>query len=268
MWPRRVRGYLLLEGCGCLWCGDGLPNNSLDRSADPGTLHAQDLALTQLTPAPGQLKRSAQQFLVIKMGFGIAILLSDKKLPTESYLSFVNACSSLFGHWDINELAPINLNAETVHDFTIVTGTTNETRQQVWVTLERREFTKKFGQGRRQIFWQIYIETKAGRGPQSLALQFLLPLRAFRSFVDPVVLVEFDPERVFLERNNYEAFAKREIARACGEEFLANLALDVVTPNNSSGRVKTKVKFGVMREHWSARALLSVVIGVERGMRG
>jgi hypothetical protein len=60
-------------------------------------------------------------FLVIKMGFGIVILLSDKKLPTERYVSFVNACTSIFGDWDIDELAPLNLNAdETVHDFVLV----------------------------------------------------------------------------------------------------------------------------------------------------
>ncbi len=154
------------------------------------------------------------------MGFGIAILLSEKKLPTERYVSFVNACTSIFGNWDIDELAPLNLNAnETVHDFAIVTGTTDETRERVWVTLERREFMKKYGRGRRKIFWQIYTETKAGRGPQSLALQFLIPLQAFAFFADPVVLVEFDSEKVFVERNNYEAFAKREIALAVAKNF-------------------------------------------------
>ena len=175
------------------------------------------------------------------MSFGIVILLSDKKLPTERYLSFVNACTSMFGDWDIDELAPLNLNAdEIVHSFAIVTATAkpmpDETRERVWVTLERREFTKKYGRGRRKIFWQIYTETKAGRGPQSLALQFLIPLQAFASFADPVVLVEFVPERVFLERKNYETFAKREIARVCGEEFLTSLALDVVAPNKSLDR--------------------------------
>jgi hypothetical protein len=172
------------------------------------------------------------------MGFGIAILLSEKKLPTERYLSFVNACASIFGDWNINEVAPLNLNAdEIVHDFAIVAVKTrpipNETPERVWVTLERREFSKKYGRGRRKIFWQIYTETKAGRGPQSLALQFLIPLQAFTLFTDPVVLVELVPEKVFLERKNYETFAKREIALACGEDLLNNLALDVVAPNKS-----------------------------------
>ena len=167
------------------------------------------------------------------------ILLSDKKLPTESYLSFVNACTSIFGKWEVDELAPLNLNGdETVHDFAIVAAKTkplcNEPRERVWVSLERREFAKKYGRGRRKIFWQIYTETKAGRGPQTLALQFLIPLQAFASFADPVVLVEFVPEKVFLERKNYEPFAKREIALACGEEFLNNLAPNVVAPNNST----------------------------------
>jgi hypothetical protein len=148
---------------------------------------------------------------------------------------------SIFGDWDINELAPLNLNAdEIVHNFAVVTATakpmSNETHERVWVTLERREFTKKYGRGRRTIFWQIYTETKAGRGSQSLALQFLIPLQAFTFFADPVVLVEFDPEKVFLERNNYETFAKREIARSCGEEFLNSVALDVVAPNKSLDR--------------------------------
>ena len=178
---------------------------------------------------------SAQQLIVIKMGFGIAILLSDRKLPTERYLSFVNACTSILGDWDIDELAPLSLNADgIVHDFAIVSGTSNENRERVWVTLERREFIKKYGRSRRKIFWQIYTETKEGRGSQSLALQFLIPLQAFASFADPVVLVEFVPEKVFLERKNYEPFAKREIALACGEEFLNNLAPNVVAPNNST----------------------------------
>jgi hypothetical protein len=112
----------------------------------------------------------------------------------------------------------------------------DEPPERVWVSLERREFAKKYGRSRRKIFWQIYTETKAGRGSQSLALQFLMPLQAFASFADPAVLVEFVPERVFLERKNYETFAKREIARVCGEEFLTSLALEVVAPNKSLDR--------------------------------
>jgi hypothetical protein len=163
------------------------------------------------------------------MGFGIAILLSDEKLPIERYFAFVESCTSIFAEWSFEETETLNLNAmEGVHGFSV----SNESRERVWVNLDRREFIKKYGRSRRKIFWQIYLETNAGRGPESLALQFLIPWQAFLFFADPVVLVEFTPEKVFLERKNYEAFAKREIALACGEEFLNNLALNVVAPNN------------------------------------
>lgn len=165
------------------------------------------------------------------MSFGIAILLSERKLPTKSYLSFVNACTSIFGEWDIYEVSPFNLNDDDVHDFAIVTATAKRTHtkrvEQVWVSLQRREFMKKYGRGRRKINWQIYLETKAGRGPEGLAQQLLMPLQAFSFFTDPVVLVEFTPEKIFLERTNYEAFAKHEISSACGEDFLNSLDLKV-----------------------------------------
>jgi hypothetical protein len=171
---------------------------------------------------PRQLKRSAQQVPLIEMGFGIAILLTEKKLPTERYLAFVNACTSLLGEAVLNETEPLNLNAiDSVHWFSLGIGT----HDRVWVSLDRREFAKKYGRSRCKFFWQIYLETKAGRDPESLALQFLIPLQAFDFFEDPVVLVELNPEKVFLERRNYATFAERHIALACGEHFVNNLAL-------------------------------------------
>jgi hypothetical protein len=156
------------------------------------------------------------------MGFRIAILLSERKLPTEQYLAFVDACASLMGAWIIHEDEPLNLNAnEIVHSFSV----TNKNGGCVWVTLERREFTKKYGRSRRKICWQIYLETKAGRAEESVALQFLIPLQAFIFFDSPVVLVELIPEKVFLERKNYLTFAQRQIALACGEHYVNNLAL-------------------------------------------
>jgi hypothetical protein len=44
-------------------------------------------------------------------------------------------------------------------------------------------------------------------------------------FTDPVVIVELDPEKVFLERKNYATFVKRQIALTWGEQFVNNLAL-------------------------------------------
>jgi hypothetical protein len=41
----------------CSFVINGTSNYSLDRTAGQRTLYAQDLALTQLLPAPGQLKR-------------------------------------------------------------------------------------------------------------------------------------------------------------------------------------------------------------------
>jgi hypothetical protein len=122
---------------------------------------------------------------------------------------------------EINEIDPLNLNAgESVHDFSLGVAT----HSRVWVSLERREHAKKYGRSRRKFFWQIYLETKAGRDPESLALQYLIPLQAFDFFEDPVVLVELNPEKVFLERKNYAMFAQRQIALACGEQFVNNLA--------------------------------------------
>lgn len=156
------------------------------------------------------------------MGFGIAILLSERKLPTQEYLAFIDACTSLNGTWVIHENEPLNLNAnESIHSFSL----RNKTGGCVWVSLERREFTKKYGRSRRKISWQIYLETKAGRDDESLALQFIIPLQAFLFFDSPVVLVELIPERVFLERKNYLTFAQRQIALACGEHFVNKLAL-------------------------------------------
>jgi|SRR5215831_19058342 len=156
------------------------------------------------------------------MSFGIAILLSERKLPTEQYSAFVEACTTLSGVWVVNDYESFNLNAtEIVHCFSL----TNKNGGCVWVSLERREFTKKYGRSRRKISWQIYLETKAGRDDESIALQFLIPLQAFQVFDSPVVLVELDPEKVFLERKNYLTFVQRQIALACGEHFVNNLAL-------------------------------------------
>jgi hypothetical protein len=177
--------------------------------------------LNEFAP-PRQLNRSAQLLPPNPMSFGIAILLSEKKLPIDKYRAFVDACTCTIGEWNLHQVEPLNLNApETIHDFSLANGT----HDRVWVNLERREFIRKYGRGRRKIFWQIYLETKAGRDAKSLALQFLIPVHAFTFFENPVVVVEFIPEKVFLERKNYEMFAQRQIALECGEQFMNNLAL-------------------------------------------
>src|SRR6185503_2451187 len=121
------------------------------------------------------------------MGFGIAILLSEKKLSIDKYRAFVDACTCTIGKWILHELEPLNLNAsETVHDFSLANGA----HDRVWVNIDRREFMRKYGRSRRKIFWQIYLETKAGRDAESLALQFLIPVHGFTFFENPVVVVE------------------------------------------------------------------------------
>jgi hypothetical protein len=178
------------------------------------------------------------------MGIGIAVLLSEKRLPTEKYFAFVNACTSIIGDVVINELQPLNLNADDiVHDYVIMNRAAklrhDESRVRVLGWLERREFMKKYGRSRRKIFWQIYIETKAGRSSLSLALQLLIPLQAFTFFTEPVVVVDFDPEKVFLERKTYKMYAARQIALACGEDFINTLGLEIfdrVAPNKSLDR--------------------------------
>jgi hypothetical protein len=98
------------------------------------------------------------------MSFGIAILLSEKKLPTDSYLAFVDSCASVVANRHIDETSRVDPNAETVHDFVGANGGAHHNGERgagVFVTLERREFTKKYGRSRRKIFWQIYTETKA-----------------------------------------------------------------------------------------------------------
>jgi|SRR5688572_21459325 len=129
---------------------------------------------------------------------------------------------------------------DIVHDFVIMNRATkpphDENRVRVWGWLERREFMKKYGRSRRKMFWQIYIETKAGRSSLSLALQLLIPLQAFAFFTKPVVVADFDPEKVFLEPKTYKTYAMREIARALGEDFLNTLRLDAsdgVAPNKA-----------------------------------
>jgi hypothetical protein len=175
------------------------------------------------------------------MGIGIAILLSEKRIPTEQYVAFVNACTTIIKDVAIRELAPLNLNEdEIVHDFVIVSRPTkppqDESRVAVLVTLERREYIKKFGRGRRKIYWQIYIETKAGRTSLSLALQLLIPLQAFAFFTEPVVVTDFDREKVFLEPKTYKTYALRQLALECGEDYLNTLGLDAsdrVAPNQA-----------------------------------
>jgi hypothetical protein len=145
------------------------------------------------------------------MSFGIAILLSEKNLPIDRYQAFVNTSASLTDGWKLDEIEPLNLNApEIVHDFSLARG--HDSR--VWISLDRREFTKQYGRSRRKFYWQIYLETKAGRDADARALQFLIPLQAFDCFEDPVVLVELAPEKVFLEKRNYSMFAQRRIALA------------------------------------------------------
>jgi len=80
----------------------------------------------------------------------------------------------------------------------------------------------------------IYLETKAGRTFWDLAVQMMIPLKAFEVFSDIVVCV--DPRRVFLHPEIYTGFATRALVTEFGEEALKeNGVLD------AEGRLKTKV---------------------------
>ena len=155
------------------------------------------------------------------MGFGVTVLLPEKTIPLKEYLAFVDDCSHVLGRWLIHEIAPIDPNAgDIVHAWVLLDPTDQRTARRkgvkVWVSLIRDHSVKRYGRSRREIFWKIYTETKAGRNIWSLALQLLIPLKAFNHFPDVVVVV--DPERVFLHRKNYEGFVAGELVRWYGAE--------------------------------------------------
>jgi hypothetical protein len=165
------------------------------------------------------------------MSFGITIFLSQKKISKKDYLPFLDECSSILGEWLIHEIAAFNLNAaEEVHDCVLLDHTqkfTNHTKNvSVWVSLERRDFIRKYGRSRRKIHWAIYTETKAGRSFWSLVIQMLIALKAFEHFSDIIVVV--DPEKVFLHPKNYKSFVVNELIKEYGEEAVAGIgALDL-----------------------------------------
>jgi hypothetical protein len=173
------------------------------------------------------------------MSFGIAIFLSEKSIPTKEYSAFVDDCSSILGTWHIHELSPFNLNAdEEVHEWALLDSTNRYSVPKkdvhVWVSLERDNFIKKYGRSRRKVFWKIYVETKAGRNIWSLAIQLLIPLRAFEHF--PNIIVVADPDRVFLHPKNYESFVKEELVSWYGAEAVEEIGLvdsGAAAPNRS-----------------------------------
>ena len=176
------------------------------------------------------------------MSFGITIFLPEKRLSMEDYFTFLEVCSSILGDWRILEHASFNLNSdEEVHDCVLLDPTDKYSGQKkgvvVWVTLERRNFIKKYGRGRRKVYWAIYTETKAGRSFWSSVIQFLIPLKAFNHFPDIIVVV--DPEKVFLHPKNYKDFVANELVKSFGEESLAKVGLldaEADAPNNSFNR--------------------------------
>lgn len=162
------------------------------------------------------------------MGFGIAIFLSEKKFSTKEYSAFVEDCSFILGTWHIHEISPFNLNAdEIVHEWVLLDPTDRyappKKDVRVWVDLERENFVRKYGRSRRKIFWKIYVETKAGRNIWSLAIQLLIPLKAFAHFPEIVVVV--DPESVFLHPKNYESFIEGELVRWFGADAVKEIGL-------------------------------------------
>jgi hypothetical protein len=148
------------------------------------------------------------------MGFGVHILLTEKKLSAKVYNAFVEDCSSVLGEWRVHELSPFDLNAaEIVHDWVLLDPTDERAGAgkgvRVFVSLIRNTHTKKYGRSRMEVFWEIYIETKAGRDIWSLAIQLMIPLIAFERFPDVIVVA--DPERTFLHPKNYQSFIMGEL---------------------------------------------------------
>jgi hypothetical protein len=173
------------------------------------------------------------------VSLGITIFLTEKKLSVEDYLAFLDDCSSILGEWQILEHASFNLNSnEIVHNCVLLDPTDKYSGQKkdvsVWVTLQKSDFTKKYGRSRRKIFWAINTETKAGRSFWDFVIQMLIPLKAFNRFPDIIVVV--DGEKVFLHPKNYKSFVVDELVKTYGEESLAEVGLLnelADAPNNS-----------------------------------
>ena len=149
----------------------------------------------------------------------------------EDYFAFLDDCSSILGEWRIHEHASFNPNSdEVVHDCVLVDPTDKYVNPKknvsVWISLERRNFIKKYGRSRKKVYWAIYTETKAGRSLWDLAIQMLIPLKAFTRFPGAVVVV--DPEKVFLHPKNYQSFVVSELVDSYGEDAVKEIGL--VTP--------------------------------------
>jgi hypothetical protein len=172
------------------------------------------------------------------MGFGVHILLTEKRLSAGDYDAFVGDCSSVLGAWRVHELSPFDLNAaDIVHDWVLLDPTDERAGGgkgvQVFVSLQRNTHTKKYGRGRRKVFWEVYTETKAGRSIWSLAVQLMIPLKAFERF--PEVIVVADPERTFLHPKNYQSFIMGELESWFGAdeaEKISPLISAAAAPNN------------------------------------
>lgn len=146
------------------------------------------------------------------MSIGTTIFLTQPKLTTEEYWLFLNSCRSIFGNWSLLEVTPMNWRGdEVLHECLLSDEGTahSEDTVRVWIDLYRRNFSKKFGRSRKQIFWVIYIETKAGRTFLDYAIQQWIPLKAFQYFKE--CIVEDDAERIFLEPKTYKELVKHEL---------------------------------------------------------
>lgn len=157
------------------------------------------------------------------MSITISILLPEKKLTRDVYLKFLSQCASVKGEWEIYELDPFNLNLDEVHDC-VLRERENERSQSkkslnVYVTLYRNEFSRKYGRSRRKFYWRINTETKLGRSLLDYTIQLAVPLKAFNAFKDVVVLAEGD-RKAFFEPKTYTEFAKRSLIESFSEESL------------------------------------------------
>jgi len=119
---------------------------------------------------------------------------------------------------------------EILHECVLRDGENERDEKEVGVSIAllRRNFMKRFGRSRKRVFWNIYIETMAGRSFWSYAIQLYIPFAAFRSFPDCVVVT--DSDKTFLEPKNFEAYVARELEGLYGAGYLNVLGLNAPRP--------------------------------------
>jgi hypothetical protein len=150
------------------------------------------------------------------MSYIWSIYLPQRQLREDEYMGFIEECACIKGEPEIIENRQFSYNSNgIVHECALIKLYSQHSKQQehlrvrVFIDLYANHFFKKFCSSRQEFYWKILIETKMGRSIVSLAVQLIIPLKAFEIFSN-IVVVE-DGGKIFCDAKTYASYIKKDL---------------------------------------------------------